>query len=690
MRRVAAPRPALVLRADAVPGRFHAALPPGAAGSWCRLAVGTGAPGAWWAKLEARDAARDQVVREAFLGPVRRSRGIAWRSTLLHLPAFCDSLALQLFADGTPPQTLSATLRVLGRRRAALALLLGGWRHLPRALAGGWMGLPGRLRAVLGQAPARAGQAPGYDTWLRLYDAWGPSQRAALAGEGAALAVAVIGADRAARAATLAALGAQWTQPAHIGVADTPAGWSDDGAASWLLVLRAGEVPPAHALACFSHAAQRGPMAGGFFADTDRLVGGVRADPLFKPVSDPILLHSGLAAQGACLFRADLVRAGAGPAREGDAGAWRLALARALPPGGFRRIPLVLTHLPDAAPPDPRPVLRPARRAAGPAGSAPRVTIVIPSAARSPHVLRCLRRVLACTAYAGGFDVMLAVSRIDAGDRAQETVLARAAALARVSVLDLGMDTFNYAAVNNAAVAQARGELVLLLNDDVAPIRADWLSRMAALMSGPADLRAGIVGARLLYGNGLVQHGGVTMGLANLCEHSFRLCAHADAGPHGIAALDRQVSAVTGACLLVRRYLYAQIGGMDARFAIALNDVDFCLRAGQAGHRVVMAAGVVLHHYESLSLGRHYEGVRSGLEALEVRRLRDRWAAVIADDPFYSPNASRMPGREFQPGFPPGSTPDSWIRGASSVQAWEDTRAQLRLPDEKAIALTKG
>jgi GT2 family glycosyltransferase len=112
----------------------------------------------------------------------------------------------------------------------------------------------------------------------------------------------------------------------------------------------------------------------------------------------------------------------------------------------------------------------------------------------------------------------------------------------------------------------------------------------------------------------------------------------------------------------VRRELFLSLGGLDEAFAIALNDVDFCLRAGQAGACILLEAGVELYHFESLSLGRHYQGRRSALEALEVRRLRTRWGPVIADDPFYSPLASLEPGREFEPGFPPRQTPLSWIR----------------------------
>ncbi len=228
------------------------------------------------------------------------------------------------------------------------------------------------------------------------------------------------------------------------------------------------------------------------------------------------------------------------------------------------------------------------------------------------------------------------------------------------------MPVFNYAAVNNAAARAVQGDLLLLLNDDVLPARADWLAQMVALTER-GDAAADVVGARLLYGHGRVQHGGVIMGLAHLCEHAFRLRAGDDGGPHGLALASRQVSAVTGACLLVRRALWERLGGMDEGFAVALNDVDFCLRAGAAGGRVAMAAAATLYHFEGQSLGRHYRGARAGLEAVEVQRLHRRWQSVIADDPFYNLQASLEPGRAFEPGFPPRLTPLAWIGGEDAA-----------------------
>ena len=646
----------LRLDADGAAGHFRAALPTGAAGAWCRLKVGLADGPPWWAKLEATDHARGQVVREAFLGRLHSGRSGPWRTTLVHLPASAHTIALRLFtAEANPPRRPWATLRVLSRSRAAMSLLAHGWQALPRALAGDAMGLPGRVRAVLGQAPARDGEAPPYSLWIRLYDCWGQAERDAVmrrSDGNAPVSVIIVGADRAKMAATLACLDAQWLLPSRVDLVTNAA---DFVAADspWVLVLQAGEVLRPHALACFMHAANHCPQAGGFYADIDIGNGDVRTTPLFKPQADPWLLGSGLLTSGACLFRGGLLTPGAGLP---DADAWRRHTALAAGADALRHIPAILTHLPQ--PP-------PSFRNAGPKRARvalPFVSIIVPSAGRSSHVLRCLRQVVAATAYPN-FEMLIAVSCVDGNDAAQARILQRLRRLPRVRVLDLGLGGFNYAAANNAAIRQARGEMVLLLNDDIVPLRPDWLQRMVAFTTNSANARAGVVGARLLYGNGMVQHGGVIVGLANLCEHAFRLAPGHHPGPYGMALLDRQVSAVTGACMLVSRSLYETLGGLDESFVIALNDVDFCLRAGEAGARVVLAAEVALYHYESLSLGRHYKGARAGLEAVEVSRLRDRWTHLIAADPFYNPCASLMPGREFLPGFPSRCTPLSWIDG---------------------------
>jgi O-antigen biosynthesis protein len=612
---------------------IDASLPRDAAGAWCELWARTRSPQTWWAKLELTDPARDQVVREFFLGPVRRRGGWRRRATLVHVPAESAGLRLRVFADDVPD--LDIRLHVLPRWQAAAKLLWFGRYFILSALAGAPAGLAGRLRALLGQAPARAGEPPQYAAWIAWFEKSPPPS------PDFDVQVVVLGQGDAADD-TLASVAAQSLVPAHPVLRIAA---QDDWAAvraRWVVILRAGEMLSPHALAWFAHASFACPRAVFITADCDDVsADGVRHDPLFKPVPDRVLLPFSTPVRGAC---AALWPDSPPPLPvQGDAA--RLFLA-ALNPDLIAHVPHILTHIgPHAVPVESG--LTGGRRATD---FAPAVTMLIPSAARSRHVVQCVRHLFAATSYTN-FTVAVALAAPAAAD---PRVLRHLREMPKLRIQELDIVPFNYAAVNNTAARAVESDLLLLLNDDVAPIDPHWLDSMVAYMRDP---RVGVVGARLLYGNGMVQHEGVIMGLANLCEHAGRLRPATDPGPHRLALLPREVSAVTAACLLIRTELYRRLGGMDEAFGVALNDVDLCLRVRQAGHSVVYCPQAVLHHYESLSLGRHYAGERAVLESLEVRRLRARWGSVIASDPFYNPQASLEPGREWQPAFPPRAAP---------------------------------
>ena len=637
---------------------FAADLPPSAAGRWCRVVLSWPGSGPFWAKLELSDSARGQIVREAFFPPRRQHD----RVMLVHVPQAAGQLTLSLFTPRAASETAPVLLlRALVRMEATLRLFAGGSLSLAGALRGSPFGLLGRLRVMLGQTAARRGQAPPYHVWIDLYDRWGEEERAALLSCSAPYAAAedarphvfeirVMDDGRAAALAeTMVSIAAQWRPPEVLSVIRPDQMWREPNA-EWVVMLACGERLAPHALACLAHAMLRDPLPLAIYADIDYYDAGMaRSNPGLRPAADPWLIRSALLRDGAWTFR----RAAFGYARAGDG---RLAAARRLPATQIMHVPLILTHCAFAASPPQTPFAGMQRKAK----SLPHVTIIVPSACRSWHVLQCLSHVAHHTGYAH-FDILVAVSSCDPADRRQARIMQHVSRLPRTQVLRLDMPDFNFAAVINKAAAQAGGDLLLLLNDDVSPIAPDWLQQLVALTEGKAEQCADIVGPRLLYGNGLVQHAGVIMGLANLCEHAFRLAGRADPGPQGMALLTRRVSAVTAACMLVRRTLFESLHGMDEGFAIALNDVDFCLRAGEAGAHIVFAAGVDLYHFESLSLGRHYQGARAGLEAAEVRRLRDRWAFLIFADPFYHPCASLELGREFGVGFPPRQTPLSWI-----------------------------
>jgi cellulose synthase/poly-beta-1,6-N-acetylglucosamine synthase-like glycosyltransferase len=219
-----------------------------------------------------------------------------------------------------------------------------------------------------------------------------------------------------------------------------------------------------------------------------------------------------------------------------------------------------------------------------------------------------------------------------------------------VSVSPLRMDAFNFSTVINRLAGLGKAEYLLLLNDDVTPLRRDWLSWMVACLH---DGRVAAAGARLLYPDGRVQHGGVLMGLGGLCEHIDRGISRDDPGYAGRAMLAQELSAVTAACMLVRRREFEALGGLDESYPSAFNDVDFCLRLREAGFSIAYVPQAELTHHELQTYGSHYRGDRAPFEVDETTRMRRRWADVIAADPFHNPNLRLEPGLEWRPAFPP-------------------------------------
>jgi hypothetical protein len=205
---------------------------------------------------------------------------------------------------------------------------------------------------------------------------------------------------------------------------------------------------------------------------------------------------------------------------------------------------------------------------------------------------------------------------------------------------------FNYSALNNQAAQEAKGEILLLLNNDVEVIGDWWLREMVCQASRP-DI--GAVGARLLYGDGRVQHGGVILGVGGrpgVAGHLYHGAASNDIGYFGHLKLARHVSAVTAACLALRRSVFDEVGGLDAEnLAVAFNDVDLCLKIRERGYGVIWTPLAELYHLESASRGTDVRpgGVVERFQR-EVDHMRERWGHVLDNDPFYGPNFDRMHG----------------------------------------------
>lgn len=188
---------------------------------------------------------------------------------------------------------------------------------------------------------------------------------------------------------------------------------------------------------------------------------------------------------------------------------------------------------------------------------------------------------------------------------------------------------FNFARLINLAASRARGEILAFLNNDVEAIDPDWLSPLVALAM---DSRVGAVGTRLLYADGTVQHAGIALGVGGLAGHPGRGLNGDDPGPGSFLTKTRRASAVTAACMVVRRDRFEEVGGFDEDYVVEFNDVDFCLRLEKAGFATVCAA------YPTLL---HREGSTRKARRLRAQEIRDRsrfmrqWGARLPSDPWY-------------------------------------------------------
>jgi len=264
---------------------------------------------------------------------------------------------------------------------------------------------------------------------------------------------------------------------------------------------------------------------------------------------------------------------------------------------------------------------------------APLVSVLMPTRDRADLLARSANAVLSRTDYPA---LELLISDNGSSEPETAALLQRLGSDPRVRIL-AAPGPFNFAALSNAAAQAARGGVLVLLNNDIDAPDPGWLRELVSHAVRPD---VGIVGAKLLYEDGRVQHAGVVFDCDGEVVHQLRLSSGTDPGPDGELALTRTVSAVTGACLCLRRQVFFEIGQLDERnLAVNFSDIDLCLRAGDYGYRVVFTPFASLIHSESAS--------RDPGAAVERQQyLRERhwfqaeWGCLLANDPFRSPNLS--------------------------------------------------
>lgn len=259
------------------------------------------------------------------------------------------------------------------------------------------------------------------------------------------------------------------------------------------------------------------------------------------------------------------------------------------------------------------------------------VSLVIPTRDRVDLLQRCISTIQKFTAWP-----KLEIVVIDNGsvDVATHTYFAE---VEQQGVRVLPMPgPFNYADLNNRAIAQASGEIVGLVNNDIEALHDGWLDEIMAQLLRP---EVGAVGIKLLWPNGMVQHGGILLGVGNVAGHYGNRLADTDSGDHGRNQLAQQVSGCTAACLFLRRNDYLNLGGMDANsFPVAFNDVDLCLKVRASGKAIIWTPHAKFLHAESASRGHEDTPQKKSRAQREINELRKKWGSILLKDLAYHPS----------------------------------------------------
>ena len=197
---------------------------------------------------------------------------------------------------------------------------------------------------------------------------------------------------------------------------------------------------------------------------------------------------------------------------------------------------------------------------------------------------------------------------------------------------------FNYSAINNFAVSQAKGEVVGLVNNDIEVINEGWLTEMVSHVLRP---EVGCVGAKLYYPNDTIQHAGVVLGIGGVAGHSHKYFHKSEPGYFTRLHLVQNMSAVTAACLLVRKSVFEEVGGLNEQdLTVAFNDVDFCLKVHTAGYRNLFTPWAELYHHESISRGEEDTPEKVARFNKESDYMKDKWKKLLTNDTAYNPNLS--------------------------------------------------
>jgi len=428
-----------------------------------------------------------------------------------------------------------------------------------------------------------------------------------------------------------------------------------DASGEMIWILQPGDQLDADAVRTVRLAYHTHPETDVFYCDDDRIrSNGTRTAPFFKPSWSPELLLSMNYISYAMTFRRTLATDILARKPYGLCHThydWTLSLTEQT--DKITRIPKVLYHAVETSPSvheAPSTTSRQADVGTGaveralsrrgvpgrierlssgtwcvryPLSRLPLVSILIPTKDRVQLLRRCLDSLSTQTSY-----VRVEILVLDNGSESDECVSYLKDIAARHMVISCP-GPFNFSAMNNRGAASAQGDFLLFLNDDTEVITPEWLTIMVEQAMQP---RIGAVGAKLLFPDRTIQHGGIVLGVGGIAGHAFRHCPDTERGYHDLPHLRRNCSAVSAACMMVSRQVFQSVGGFDEQLPVEFNDVDLCLRIRREGYRIVYTPEAVLYHYENAT--------RKGMRAPDDgRRFCARWAELLKQgDPYYHPH----------------------------------------------------
>lgn len=435
-----------------------------------------------------------------------------------------------------------------------------------------------------------------------------------------------------------------------------------------------------HALYMFAVAINENPELDLIYSDEDKInEKNYRYDPYFKPDWNPDILTSQNMICHLVVYRTKLTRK-IGSFREGYEGAqdWDLALrmTECTPPQRIKHLPYILYHW--RAVSGSTAMGHDEKSYAASAGKnalidhfsriqkvtevlpvvgghyriryaipspAPLVSILIPTRNGANLLKKCIDSILLKTLYS--YEIIVIDNQSDEEDALIYLQSLEHEKLAKVINYDA---PFNYSAINNYAVLQSKGSLLCLMNNDTEVISKDWLNEMVAQASRP---EIGAVGPMLYYSDDTIQHAGVILGLGGIAGHLYSRYARGTCGYMNRACLVQNLSAVTATCLVVRKNVFQEVGGLDeVNLPVAFNAIDFCLRLLERGYRNLWTPFAELYHHESATRG--YEDTLEKRKRLQMEAsyMQPRWSNLLKHDPAYNPNLtpdSGWPNLAFAP-----------------------------------------